>query len=201
MHGRDADHAWVFGELALQNYLADAVLNHGVPPFAIASVDGDAATNWHPRASGDEPQVMVVHELVPMLHERDLQTRRLGLWGWSLGGYRALAARHRPRAEPGGRGRREQPGTVAQRGADRARRVRRLGRLRPQQRVHAPGAAARDPAADRVGENDSFQANIERFRADLTQTPEGGVTPCFHDAAYWMRVAPAEIALLGTHLA
>ena len=38
MHGRDADHAWVFGELALQNYLADAVLNHGVAPFAIASV-------------------------------------------------------------------------------------------------------------------------------------------------------------------
>ena len=90
MHGRGRDHRWAFDQLSLQYVLADAVGRGDSPPFAIASVDGGDSTNWHRRADGDDPPAMVTGELLAMLAGRDLDTARVGLWGWSLGGFGAL---------------------------------------------------------------------------------------------------------------
>lgn len=200
LHGRGGDHTWPFGGLSLQYYLADAVLNHGVAPFAIASVDGGDATNWHPRADGDNPQGMVVKEFVPLLRDRGLATQRLGLWGWSLGGYGALllatvlgprrvaaVVASSPALWPTAA---ETAPDVFDDAADYDRNnvYTRIGRLKA------------IPLRIDVGDNDSFQHNDEEFRAMLSPTPAGGVSHGFHDASYWMRVAPAEIAFLGQHL-
>ncbi|MGZ4709952.1 MAG: alpha/beta hydrolase-fold protein, partial [Acidimicrobiales bacterium] len=91
LHGRGSDHTWVFDVLSLQFVLADAVERGTSPPFAIASVDGGDTTNWHRRADGDDPPTMITDELLPMLSARGLDTGRVGLWGWSLGGFGALA--------------------------------------------------------------------------------------------------------------
>ncbi len=201
LHGRDGTHSWMFDTLSLQYYLAAAVQNQGVPPFAIASVDGGAATNWHPRANGDDPRAMVIKEFLPLLTGRGLVTDRIGLWGWSLGGYGALllASVMGP------------AGVAAVVAASPA--------LWPSFAATEPDVF--DDAADYdrnniftrvtqlagiplrvdIGDNDPFDAAVEQFRAQLTPTPEGGVSPGFHDAAFWMRVAPDEIAFLGSHLA
>jgi len=200
MHGRDEAHAWVFDTLALQFFLADAVERRGVPPFAIASVDGGDATNWHRRASGDDPQAMVTDEFVPLLARRGLATDPFGLWGWSLGGYGALLLASEL-------GPKHIAAVVASSPA-----------LWPAPEDTAPDVFD-DPADFErnniftreaqldgiplridIGDNDSFQPAVERFISELSSPPAGGVTDGFHDAAYWTRVAPTEISFLGNHL-
>ncbi|MBV9098912.1 MAG: esterase, partial [Frankiaceae bacterium] len=47
-------------------------------------------TYWHRRSDGDDPQLMLLTEFIPLLASRGLRTDRLGLAGWSMGGYGAL---------------------------------------------------------------------------------------------------------------
>jgi dienelactone hydrolase len=75
-------------DFALPAYLAQAVAD-GVPPFAVATVDG-GESYWHERPSGEDAGAMVVDELLPLLGRRGVATDRIGLLGWSMGGYGAL---------------------------------------------------------------------------------------------------------------
>src|SRR3954468_7776026 len=89
LHGRSENFADSFGSHALDRFLADAVQT-GTPPFALAAMDGGEHTYWHRRADGDDPQRMLLEEFLPMLRSRGLRTDRIGLSGWSMGGYGAL---------------------------------------------------------------------------------------------------------------
>lgn len=200
LHGRYEDHRWPFDELHLDSYLGAAVQDDGLAPFALASIDGGSATNWHPRASGDDPQAMLVHEYLPLLARRGLRIDRIGLWGWSLGGYGSLLLA----SELG------------------AQRVAALVAASP-----ALWLAAEDTAPDvfddaedfvrndvfsrtgnlegipiriDIGEDDSFTSNVEEFISALPTPPAGGVTSGFHDTDYWRKVAPQQIAFIGNHL-
>jgi hypothetical protein len=51
-----------------------------------------------------------------------------------------------------------------------------------------------------IGDDDSFAPNVEAFIDALPRPPAGAVGNGFHDARYWMKVAPDEIAFLGHHL-
>ena len=200
MHGRDADNDFPFATLHLDRFLVQAV-EDGVPPFAIASIDGGSATNWHHRASGDDPQAMITDEFVPLIRQKGLSTSRLGLWGWSLGGYGALLlATELPHRRVGvvvatspalWLSAEETAPDVFDDAADFEQnnvfdRVDELSML---------------PLRIDIGDNDSFTSNVEQFIAALPEQPSGGISPGFHDAAYWMRVAPDEIAFIGRRLA
>jgi pimeloyl-ACP methyl ester carboxylesterase len=89
LHGRGGNETSAFGELELDGYLADAVAA-GTAPFALAAVDGGDHSYWHPRRSGEDPQAMLLREFVPLLGRMGLRTSRVGLCGWSMGGYGAL---------------------------------------------------------------------------------------------------------------
>jgi enterochelin esterase-like enzyme len=200
LHGRDADHNFPFETLHLDRYLAQAV-GSGVPAFALASIDGGAATNWHHRASGDDPQAMIVDEFVPLLRRKGLAVSRLGLWGWSLGGYGVLLlATELPSRQVGP--------VVATSPAlwlapeDTAPDVFDDAADFEQHNVFdRVDELARLPLRIDIGDNDSFTANVEEFVAALPQQPSGGVSPGFHDAAYWMRAAPDELVFSGRRLA
>ena len=201
LHGRGQSHVSAFrrDRLALDRFLADAVAR-GVPPFAIASVDG-GETYWHDRANGDHAQAMVLDELLPRLAEAGLDTSRLGFVGWSMGGFGALHL-----------------GSVL--GPDRVAAVAALSpALWHGFDDTAPGAyddaadfervtvMGRQPELDGIavrvdcGKGDPFYATCRDYVAGFAEPPAGGFQLGDHDSGYWRRVAPRVLAFLGGALA
>ncbi|MGH8961765.1 MAG: alpha/beta hydrolase [Jatrophihabitantaceae bacterium] len=198
LHGRGGDHDSTFErDLYLDRFLADAV-RHGTKPFAIASVDG-GNTYWH-RRRGSDSGGMVVDEFLPLLARHGLDTTRIGLFGWSMGGYGALYL-------ASALGRQRVPVVVAESPA-----------IWHQAGQSAPGAF--DDAADfdahsifgrldglagialRIdcGASDGFAPATRDLRAALHPIPAGGIEPGSHDATYWRRMAPAQLRFAGAHL-
>lgn len=88
LHGKGGDHRAAFESLQLDRALA-TVVEDGVAPFAVMSVDG-GDTYWHARADGTDSGAMVTEELLPLLEDEGVRTDRVALLGWSMGGYGAL---------------------------------------------------------------------------------------------------------------
>ena len=82
LHGHGGDSDWPFAGVHIERHVAASGL-------AVASVDG-GDFYWHARRSGIDTGRMVVEDLVPLLGSRGLATDRVGLIGWSMGGYGAL---------------------------------------------------------------------------------------------------------------
>jgi enterochelin esterase-like enzyme len=195
LHGRGGNHADAYRSLHLDAYLAAAVAN-GTRPFAIASVDGGDHEYWHPRR-GTDPAGMVIHELLPLLARHGLDVRRIGLLGWSMGGYGALYL-----------------GTVLG-----ARRCAVVVAESPAIWRHSwrSAAGAFDDAADfdrhaifgrqqllrgialRIdcGASDGFAPVTRELRASIRPTPAGGIEPGGHDSAYWRSQAAAQLRFAG----
>ena len=85
--------------LSLHGYGAncrDAISTGGYPeliagsphPFVLAGVDGGGGY-WHPHPT-DDPLGMLVDDFLPYLAGRGLDTGRVAVCGWSMGGYGAL---------------------------------------------------------------------------------------------------------------
>lgn len=204
LHGRGQDHTSAFrpDRMGLDRYLADAV-RRGVPPFAIASVDGDA-TYWHDRADGDRAETMLVDELLPLLAAaHGLTTDRIALVGWSMGGVGVLHL-------------------AAALGPDRVAAVAALSpALWHRYDETAPGAyddpadfrrvgvMGRQDELDRIavrvdcGKGDPFYATTRDYVAGFAagQEPAGGFELGDHDSGYWRRMVPGVLRFLGEGLA
>ncbi|WP_432946339.1 alpha/beta hydrolase [Kribbella sp. CA-253562] len=194
MHGRGGDHTSAVNDLGADRFLT-SVVRSGTPAFALATVDGGRDSYWHRRSTGDDPQRMVVAELLPLLAKRGLRTDRYGVLGWSMGGYGALLAAR-----------------------DGAGRVAAAGAMSPALWRHvddaAPGAfdGADDFAAYRVrggrlrnvalridcGWDDPFAGAVRDLRRDLAT--DGGTQAGAHTAGYWRRMLPAQLRFLGERL-
>lgn len=88
LHGHGGSTAQLVSQWGVPQFLAAAVAA-GTPPFAIATVNGGVSF-WHPRPWGEDAGAMVIDELLPLVARHGLPTRRIGLLGWSMGGYGAL---------------------------------------------------------------------------------------------------------------
>jgi len=88
LHGHASDHHAVFEGLAMDRFLGRAVDN-GMPPFAIAAVDG-GRDYYKPAPDGSDASRMIVEEFVPLLADHGLDIRTLSIGGWSMGGYGSL---------------------------------------------------------------------------------------------------------------
>lgn len=82
LHGHGGDADWPFNGLHIERHIVSTGL-------AVASVDG-GDFYWHARRSGIDTGRMVIEELLPLMAKRGLATDRIGLIGWSMGGYGAL---------------------------------------------------------------------------------------------------------------
>ncbi len=89
LHGYGDDHRAAVNLVHLDRALA-TVTHQGAPPMALVAMDGGADTYWHRRADGDDPQRMLVDELLPRLAAAGMRTSRFALFGWSMGGYGSL---------------------------------------------------------------------------------------------------------------
>ena len=197
LHGRgghhsnamDADHE------GLNYFLADAVA-HGVPPYAVASVDG-GDNYWHDRASGDRCGTMVVSEFLPMLARRGLDTSRPGFIGWSMGGFGALhfgmlLGRSRVAAVSA------LSPAIWHEYADSA-----PGAFDDEADFEANTPFGRQDELDGVplridcGDSDPFYSAIKDYRAPFSTPPGGGFSLGAHSPKFWRRVLPGHIAMLG----
>ena len=82
LHGYGGDADWAFTSAHIERHV-------GATGLAVATVDG-GDFYWHARRSGVDPSRMVVDELLPMMLSKGLAIDRVGLIGWSMGGYGAL---------------------------------------------------------------------------------------------------------------
>lgn len=201
LHGRGDDHASAFARdyLALGSFLADGVA-HGVPPFALASVDG-GDTYWHARETGEDAAGMVIGEFLPLLARHGLDIGRLGILGWSMGGFGALHI-----------GRLLGPGRVMAVGAMSPALWHRYGDAAPGAFDDETDFAMVTPFGreDQLagiglridcGEGDPFYAAVRDYRAGFDPEPAGGFELGDHDLGYWRRIAPDHVAYLGRALA
>lgn len=195
LHGRRNDHRSAFSHsyLALDRFLSAGIAD-GMPPVAIASVDG-GDTYWHRRASGEDAGAMVVDEFLPLLAEQGLDTTRIALLGWSMGGFGALhlvpalgdtvravgvmspALWHRYADTS--------PGSFDD-AADFAR-VTIFGR---------EDTLAGVPLRVDCGTGDPFCPATRDLVAGLARRPAGGFTRGDHDIDYWRRVVPKQLRFL-----
>jgi predicted esterase len=197
LHWLGVDHRSLTGnELGLDRYLAQHVQDGGAP-FAIAGPDGGTGY-WHPH-DGDDAGAMVTDELLPMLQQRGFDTTRIGLLGWSMGGYGALRL-------AGLRGREAMSAVVAcspalwsdpddasPSGFSDADEYEQYSVFHDQEQL------AGSPVRVDVGTGDAFYRDVQEYvegfpdDADVTSTFEpGGHTP-----GYWRRMLPAQLDFLG----
>ncbi|MFN2539688.1 MAG: alpha/beta hydrolase [Mycobacteriales bacterium] len=198
LHGRGGDHSTAFEDLHLDGYLAQAV-ERGVPPFAVATVDGGEDSYYHPRRSGIDPQRMLLEELLPQLARHQVRTGRFAVGGWSMGGYGALLV-----AERLG------PSRVAAVAVDSPALFRSAG-----QTAHGAFDDAADfrrhdvlagaarlkgiPMRVTCGLSDPFIDGVRRLLSLLPSAPRD-LRPGGHDDAFWRASAPDQLAFVGRHL-
>ena len=162
----------------------------------MATVDG-GDFYWHARRSGIDPEALVVRELLPLLAGKGLATDRIGLIGWSMGGYGALllASRLGPRRVSGvvatSAALWQSPGDSAP-GAfdDRQDFVRNdVFSARP--------VLARLPVRLDCGSEDPFIAANRAFARGLP-TATATFDPGAHTETYWTAQAAAQMTWLST---
>jgi len=203
LHGRGGTARSAFDELGLHRVLADHVAAGG-RPFALAAADGDVAY-WHPRASGDDPLGMLVHEVLPALRALGLAADRIGAWGWSMGGYGALLlARESERGALGGV--RVAAAAAASPALFDSFAAASAGSFDGPEDFARWGALLDDPGVSTTplrvacGDSDAFTAATGRYRDAVRPTPAGGIVAGCHDNGYWAGEAPAALAFLADHL-
>ncbi|MFT3899023.1 MAG: alpha/beta hydrolase-fold protein [Gordonia sp. (in: high G+C Gram-positive bacteria)] len=203
LHALNTNERTIFGRrLQMQNAL-QAYVDEGNPPFALAAVDG-GANYWHHRTDGTDGAAMVLEEFLPMLasnSELRLTTDRIGLYGWSMGGYGALRLASligapRVRAvsvsSPALWG---DPNMVPQRAFDGP------DDYQANSLFNQHKAFAKIPLMITIGSSDQFFTYTRQWAADLHPPAAFGVAPGGHGNRYWRSVLPDHVMFLGRNLA
>jgi dienelactone hydrolase len=204
LHGRGGNHETAFKDLRLHDFLA-AHTKSGGTPFALASVDGGDNTYWHPRGRGDDPTSMITDEFLPLLKQRGFNASRIGVLGWSMGGYGALLlARESHRknlkntdvaaAVAGSPALFTSYKSSAHGAFDDAGDFARYGDL-----TNHPDVGT-TPLYVSCGKDDAFTDATKTYRANVTPTPRGEISKGCHTEGYWRSLAAEQLAFLGEHL-
>jgi S-formylglutathione hydrolase FrmB len=210
LHGLGSD------ALGAAGLYAPAMTAAGVTGFAVIAVDG-GGTYWHRRADGDDPLGMISHEVLPRAAGRGLAVARIGIIGYSMGGYGALLLAERLSAASGGHGARQDASAAAVAAASPA-----IFASYQDARAADPGGfddpadfARNDvlaalpalrgvPAWVACGGTDPFEPVTQLLRSRLGELagspPAGGIEAGCHDEAFWARSAPAGLRFLAWHV-
>lgn len=200
LHGRGGHAGEIIGGgLRADDVLAD-LLAKGGAPFAVAAIDG-GDTYWHSRADGSDAGALVTEHLLPLLAgDHAIDTGRIGLLGWSMGGYGALLL-----AEQLGRSRvagvvAESPALWSSAGETPA------GAFDDAEDYAAHpvmGHQARlrgIPVRIDCGEEDPFIAATRAYAKGFGSGVETHFGPGGHTMDYWAKQAPSQLAWMGRHL-
>ena len=195
LHGRGGTHRTTFTSLHLDDYL-DRVVKAGTPPFAVAAVDGGDHSYYHRRTDGTDASAMLREEFLPLLASQGLDTTRLGLFGWSMGGYGALLIAGKQRL-PVKAVAVSSPALFTSAGATAA------GAFDSAEDFdandvygHAEWLRGMRLRMD-CGLQDPFYAATKNLAGRLSPRPAGGFAEGAHDQDYWRLMVPAQLRFLG----
>jgi hypothetical protein len=204
--------------LGAASLYAPAMTAAGVTRFAVIAVDG-GGTYWHRRADGDDPLGMISHEVLPRAAARGLAVSRIGIIGYSMGGYGALLLAERLGAGSAGHGAMQRPGTAAAAVAAASPAI-----FASYQDARAADPGGFDDPADfarndvlaglgalrgvpawvACGGTDPFAPVTQLLRSRLSGLaggpPAGGIEAGCHDDAFWARSAPAGLRFLARYV-
>jgi S-formylglutathione hydrolase FrmB len=194
LHGRGAN-ARVFLDLGLPAALTEAVRS-GVPPFAVAAVDGDHY--WVETDSVDDPQRMLTGELPGWLARSGLRPSPSAAFGISMGGFGVL------------RYARDHQDLKAVATASSAlfvswgdAKARKVFRDEPQWRSHEPLLHTDDlrgtPTGVWCGTEDPFIGAARKYIQAANPQP-ANLSAGAHTDTYWKRVLPEILTYTGTHV-
>jgi enterochelin esterase-like enzyme len=198
LHGLGGSHRSWIDELGVDRFLPAAVAA-GVPPFAIATVDG-GTTYWHPRPSGEDAGAMVTDELLPLLAGQGLRTDRLAFHGYSMGGYGSLrlapivglpAVRAVAVSSAALWANPADASTSGFAGAEEYQQYTVLGHQADLDGI---------PVRLDCGTDDPFYSADRAYVAGFPRPIVSTFRPGGHDAAYWTRMLPAQLAFVGRQL-
>lgn len=196
LHGRGGSAGSIL-DVGLDAAQASAVAA-GARGFAVVGVDGGEASYWHARRDGTDAGAMVTDELLPLLQARGMDTNRVALYGFSMGGWGAL---HLLATHPG-RFRAAATASAALWTSAARTPAGAFDDAADFERTDVFAAAAtiaKTPLRMDCGDADPFVEANRAFRA-LIPGVGGAITPGGHDGAYWRAQAPAELIFLAAHL-
>jgi S-formylglutathione hydrolase FrmB len=201
LHGR-GDEAESMVLIGYPAYLATAV-RAGLPPFALAAVDG-GERYWHRRSDGEDPGAMVVDEWLPQLAEYGLAagaSDRIGFLGWSMGGYGSLLLASRLGPERVAAVVAESPALwrQAEDSADGA--FDNAADFRRNDVFAQRKVLSRIPIRIDCGIADPFHSAAKEFAAGLNPSPITDLSAGDHNWGYWRAKAPKAIDFVGKSLA
>ncbi|GLY39230.1 esterase [Amycolatopsis sp. NBRC 101858] len=193
LHGRGA-RARTFLDLGVPSALTAAV-RAGVPPFAVAALDGDHY--WVDVGAGDDPQRMLTEEVPGWLMGRDLSPAS-AVFGISMGGFGAL------------RFARAHSDLKAVATASAAlfvswpdARSRKVFSGEENWRAEEPLLHTEDLPADRLGiwcgESDPF-LGADRKLIKAANPAVSSFSPGKHEAEYWRGILPDVLKFVGQRL-
>ncbi|MGZ8178497.1 alpha/beta hydrolase [Williamsia sp. SKLECPSW1] len=203
LHALNTDEKTAFiSSLQMHRYLAQSVAA-GTEPFALAAPDS-GRNYYHPRRDGADAAAMVIDEFLPMLAadtSLGLSTERIGLFGWSMGGYGALrlGALMGPdrvaaiaASSPALWG---DPRTFPPRAFDGPEDYRANSLFGRQD------AFTRIPLLIDIGASDQFYLYTRQWMAGLHPPAAFTTSPGGHNNRFWRSVLPDQLAFLGRNLA
>ena len=202
-HALNTNERSIFGKgLNIQGVVQQYV-DAGNPPFAVASVDV-GRNYFHARTDGADGAAMIIDEFIPMLdksEELNLRTDRIGLYGWSMGGYGALrigALIGAPRvaaiaaSSPAMWG---DPNNFPPRALDS------YFDYQANSLFGQQSAFSKIPVLLSIGMADQFYTYTRQWAADLHPPAAFSTTPGGHTNRFWRSVLPEQIEFLGRNLA
>lgn len=203
LHGYGDNHTNALVGLTPAQALALRVEGRALTPMALVTVDGgDGYWNPHP---GDDPQAMVVDELIPWCQRRGLgiAPQRIGLMGISMGAYGALAIAegHRGLAAAVAAISPAVWTSYAQAHAANAGAFASASAFAAGDVISHVGALSQTALRVAVGVDDPFYPGVEQLTRAL---PAGAVVVAeagCHSDPFFLAQEPASLAFLAAHLA
>ncbi|WP_426562939.1 alpha/beta hydrolase-fold protein [Angustibacter sp. McL0619] len=203
LHGRGGDARSTHDVLLADAYLADHVRRGGAP-LVIVSVDG-ADTYWHPRRDGDDPLAMILDELLPRVGDLGARVDRVGVVGYSMGGYAGLMLARESEADRLG-GLRVAAAAASSPALFASAAASSPGAFDGPADWHRWGDLAAHPQVARTplhvdcGTSDPFAEQTRRYRRNCARTPAGGFSKGGHHPDYWRSVLPDQLTFLSQQL-
>jgi enterochelin esterase-like enzyme len=200
LHGRGGNERSAFQELELDRYLADVVAA-GAPPFALAAIDGGDHGYWHRRADGDDPGGMLLDEFVPLLAGQGLETARVGVFGWSMGGYGGLLLAETAGFERIAAVAADSPALWSAAAESAAGAFDGAADFAAHDVMAHPERLAGIPVRIACGDRDPFYGAVRAFTRDVPDLAGTDFSTGEHTDTFWRRTAPGQLRFLARTLA